>query len=580
YVKNILEPVNRLEGDSLTVGDLISNGMVSGAYPPGTAAYEKRGIALEVPEWISENCTMCNECAFVCPHAAIRPILTNEEEMESAPEGFMTREMRGKDGLRYRIQVSPMDCTGCNLCAETCPAKDKALVMKPFEEVAAEENPNWSFAINVKPKKNPGKKNTVPGSQFEQPLLEFSGACAGCGETPYVKLLTQMFGDRMMIANATGCSSIWGASAPATPYTVNDQGHGPAWGNSLLEDNAEYGYGMYLANQTMRKALNNKVTQALADETLSEGLREALSDWQNQMDISEDTRDRAEALQLALLNEMKGNALLESIYRDRELFIKRSQWMIGGDGWAYDIGFGGIDHVLASGEDVNIFVMDNEVYSNTGGQSSKATPTAAIAKFASGGKSVGKKDLGIMAMSYGNIYVAQIAMGASKRQTLKAIEEAEAYPGPSLIIAYTPCINHGISRGMKTMLSETQKAVECGYWSLYRYNPLLEEKGKNPMVMDYKKVDFDQFEDFLKRETRYSALYKANPEVAAKLSEKTRLDAEKRFKRYATMAGLDLEKILKKKEVSEEATKKPVDDDRAARKAAREARRLAREQEK
>ncbi|HCJ4362548.1 TPA: 4Fe-4S dicluster domain-containing protein, partial [Listeria innocua] len=573
-------PVNRLEGDSLTVGDLISNGMVSGAYPPGTAAYEKRGIALEVPEWISENCTMCNECAFVCPHAAIRPILTNEEEMESAPEGFMTREMRGKDGLRYRIQVSPMDCTGCNLCAETCPAKDKALVMKPFEEVAAEENPNWSFAINVKPKKNPGKKNTVPGSQFEQPLLEFSGACAGCGETPYVKLLTQMFGDRMMIANATGCSSIWGASAPATPYTVNDQGHGPAWGNSLLEDNAEYGYGMYLANQTMRKALNNKVTQALADETLSEGLREALSDWQNQMDISEDTRDRAEALQLALLNEMKGNALLESIYRDRELFIKRSQWMIGGDGWAYDIGFGGIDHVLASGEDVNIFVMDNEVYSNTGGQSSKATPTAAIAKFASGGKSVGKKDLGIMAMSYGNIYVAQIAMGASKRQTLKAIEEAEAYPGPSLIIAYTPCINHGISRGMKTMLSETQKAVECGYWSLYRYNPLLEEKGKNPMVMDYKKVDFDQFEDFLKRETRYSALYKANPEVAAKLSEKTRLDAEKRFKRYATMAGLDLEKILKKKEVSEEATKKPVDDDRAARKAAREARRLAREQEK
>ncbi|EAC3358005.1 pyruvate:ferredoxin (flavodoxin) oxidoreductase [Listeria monocytogenes] len=579
YVQNILEPVNRLEGDNLTVGDLISNGMVSGAYPPGTAAYEKRGIALEVPEWISENCTMCNECAFVCPHAAIRPILTDEEEMESAPEGFMTREMRGKDGLRYRIQVSPMDCTGCNLCAETCPAKDKALVMKPFEEVAAKENPNWSFAINVKPKKNPGKKNTVPGSQFEQPLLEFSGACAGCGETPYVKLLTQMFGDRMMIANATGCSSIWGASAPATPYTVNDKGHGPAWGNSLLEDNAEYGYGMYLANQTMRKALNNKVTKALREEAMSETLREALIDWQTQMDVSEDTRERAEALQLALLSEMEGNAALESIYNDRELFIKRSQWMLGGDGWAYDIGFGGIDHVLASGEDVNIFVMDNEVYSNTGGQSSKATPTAAIAKFASGGKSVGKKDLGIMAMSYGNIYVAQIAMGANKRQTLKAIEEAEAYPGPSLIIAYTPCINHGISSGMKTMLSETQKAVECGYWSLYRYNPALEEKGKNPMTMDYKKVDFDQFEDFLKRETRYSALYKANPDVATKLSEKTRLDAEKRFKRYATMAGLDLEKILKKKEVTEEV-KEPVDDERAARKAAREARRLAREQGK
>lgn len=580
YVKNILEPVNRLEGDALTVGDLIANGMVSGAYPAGTAAYEKRGIALEVPEWISENCTMCNECAFVCPHAAIRPILTDEAEMASAPEGFMTRKMRGKDGLEYRIQVSPMDCTGCNLCAETCPAKDKALVMKPFEEVAAKENPNWSFAINVKPKKNPGKKNTVPGSQFEQPLLEFSGACAGCGETPYVKLLTQMFGDRMMIANATGCSSIWGASAPATPYTVNDQGHGPAWGNSLLEDNAEYGYGMYLANQTMRKALSNKVSKALTEETLSANLRDALVDWQTNMAVSEDTRERAEQLQLALLSEMQGNAILESIYNDRELFIKRSQWMLGGDGWAYDIGFGGIDHVLASGEDVNIFVMDNEVYSNTGGQSSKATPTAAIAKFASGGKSVGKKDLGIMAMSYGNIYVAQIAMGASKRQTLKAIEEAEAYPGPSLIIAYTPCINHGISSGMKTMLTETQKAVECGYWSLYRYNPALEAKGKNPMIMDFKKVDFDQFEDFLKRETRYSALYKANPEVASKLSEKTRSDAEKRFKRYAVMAGLDLEKILKKKELTETSDAAPVDDERAARKAAREARRLAREQEK
>ncbi|MHC5409876.1 pyruvate:ferredoxin (flavodoxin) oxidoreductase [Listeria seeligeri] len=580
YVKNILEPVNRLEGDALTVGDLISNGMVSGAYPAGTAAYEKRGIALEVPEWISENCTMCNECAFVCPHAAIRPILTDEAEMASAPEGFMTRKMRGKDGLEYRIQVSPMDCTGCNLCAETCPAKDKALVMKPFEEVAAKENPNWSFAINVKPKKNPGKKNTVPGSQFEQPLLEFSGACAGCGETPYVKLLTQMFGDRMMIANATGCSSIWGASAPATPYTVNDQGHGPAWGNSLLEDNAEYGYGMYLANQTMRKALSNKVSKALTEETLSANLHDALVDWQMNMAVSEDTRERAEQLQLALLSEMQGNAILESIYNERELFIKRSQWMLGGDGWAYDIGFGGIDHVLASGEDVNIFVMDNEVYSNTGGQSSKATPTAAIAKFASGGKSVGKKDLGIMAMSYGNIYVAQIAMGASKRQTLKAIEEAEAYPGPSLIIAYTPCINHGISSGMKTMLTETQKAVECGYWSLYRYNPALEAKGKNPMIMDFKKVDFDQFEDFLKRETRYSALYKANPEVASKLSEKTRSDAEKRFKRYAVMAGLDLEKILKKKELPETSDVAPVDDERAARKAAREARRLAREQEK
>ncbi|EUJ30655.1 putative pyruvate-flavodoxin oxidoreductase [Listeria floridensis FSL S10-1187] len=605
YVKQILEPMNALKGDELSIGMLIENGMADGSYPQGTAAYEKRGIALEVPEWISENCTMCNECAFVCPHAAIRPILANEEEQEVAPAGFITREMRGKDGLGYRIQVSPMDCTGCNLCAHTCPAKDKALVMKPFDEVVEQESENWDFAMSVSPKKNPGKKNTLPGSQFEQPLLEFSGACAGCGETPYVKLLTQMFGDRMMIANATGCSSIWGASAPATPYTVNHEGHGPAWSNSLLEDNAEYGFGMYLANKTMREALMKEVNAVLLEADLSDNLRHAFDAWKEGFNVGEGTRDRAEDLQLALLAEMNGKEALEQIYEKRDLFIKRSQWMIGGDGWAYDIGFGGIDHVLASGEDVNMLVMDNEVYSNTGGQSSKATPMAAIAKFAASGKRLGKKDLGFMAMSYGNVYVAQVAMGANKKQMIKAFEEAEKFDGPSLIIAYTPCIAHGISAGMKTMLTETDKAVECGYWNLYRYNPDLLEKGKNPMAMDFKKPNFGLFLDFLKRETRFSALYKSNPDVAKEIFEGTRADALRRFKRYAQMAGLDLAKVLPEQNVSVEAraassdkpklseeekeqrklarqkarAEKPVDPEREARKKAREERRKAKQNE-
>ncbi|WP_088825547.1 pyruvate:ferredoxin (flavodoxin) oxidoreductase [Listeria goaensis] len=569
YVKHILEPVNRLEGDSLSVGTLIANGMVDGSYPQGTAAYEKRGVALEVPEWVSENCTMCNECAFVCPHAAIRPVLVNEAEKEAAPAGFLTREMRGKDGLNYRIQVSPMDCTGCNLCAHACPAKDKALVMKPFEEMTEKEAGNWDFAMTVSPKKNPGKKETLPGSQFEKPLLEFSGACAGCGETPYVKLLTQLFGDRMMIANATGCSSIWGASAPATPYTVNADGHGPAWANSLLEDNAEYGFGMHLANKTMREALLHDVLGVLKQDTLSDNLRLALTEWRDGMHESEGTRERAENLQLALLAEMNGQRELESLYAKRDLFIKRSQWMVGGDGWAYDIGFGGIDHVLASGENVNMLVMDNEVYSNTGGQSSKATPMSALAKFASSGKRMGKKDLGFMAMSYGNVYVAQVAMGANKKQLIKAFLEAEQFDGPSLIIAYTPCITHGISAGMKTMLTETDMAVSCGYWNLYRYNPELVEKGKNPMVMDFKKPDFDQFYDFLKRETRFSALYKANPDTALSISNATKEDALRRFKRYANMAGLDTDKIFGKKEG--EVKKESSADERAARKLAREA---------
>lgn len=414
-----------------------------------------------------------------------------------------------------------------------------------------------------------------------------------------------MFGDRMMIANATGCSSIWGASAPATPYTVNHEGHGPAWSNSLLEDNAEYGFGMYLANKTMREALMKEVNAVLLEADLSDNLRHAFDAWKEGFNVGEGTRDRAEDLQLALLAEMNGKEALEQIYEKRDLFIKRSQWMIGGDGWAYDIGFGGIDHVLASGEDVNMLVMDNEVYSNTGGQSSKATPMAAIAKFAASGKRLGKKDLGFMAMSYGNVYVAQVAMGANKKQMIKAFEEAEKFDGPSLIIAYTPCIAHGISAGMKTMLTETDKAVECGYWNLYRYNPDLLEKGKNPMAMDFKKPNFGLFLDFLKRETRFSALYKSNPDVAKEIFEGTRADALRRFKRYAQMAGLDLAKVLPEQNVSVEAraassdkpklseeekeqrklarqkarAEKPVDPEREARKKAREERRKAKQNE-
>ncbi|MGY3777828.1 pyruvate:ferredoxin (flavodoxin) oxidoreductase [Isobaculum melis] len=544
FVMNILEPMARQEGNSLSVGTLMENGMTDGSLPVGISAYEKRGIALEVPEWIPENCTMCNECAFVCPHAAIRPFLADEEEMEEAPAGYITRDIRGADGLQYRIQVAVDDCTGCGLCVAACPAKEKAIQMRPYEE-QKEQAVNWAFSMTLKAKKNPFKKNTVRGSQFEQPLVEFSGACAGCGETPYVKLLTQLFGDRMLIANATGCSSIWGGSSPAIPYTTNHEGCGPAWSNSLLEDNAEYGFGMHLANQTRREAIAMKMAEELEGEQISEPLRDIFLDWLNHLNDSENTRERAKELELALLQEKDGHEILEEIYQDRDIFAKPSQWMIGGDGWAYDIGFGGIDHVLASGEDVNILVMDNEVYSNTGGQTSKATPAAAIAKFAASGKYVSKKDLGMMAMSYGNVYVAQIALGANQMQTLKAFEEAEKFPGPSLIIAYTPCINHGVIGGMSQTLEETKQAVNSGYWSLYRFNPALAEKGKVPMTLDFKKPDFSTMKDFMLSETRFSSLYRANPTVADRLFGKTVKDAEVRFFNYARLAGQE-EKIREK----------------------------------
>ncbi|OTP12221.1 pyruvate:ferredoxin (flavodoxin) oxidoreductase [Enterococcus sp. 10A9_DIV0425] len=543
YVQEILESVNSQEGNRLSVKTLADNGMTTGEMPLGTAAVEKRGVALEVPEWISDRCTMCNECAFVCPHAAIRPFLADEEELEEAPEGFIVREMRGADGLKYRIQVSVEDCTGCGLCVEACPAKGKALVMKPYEE-QKEQAMNWAFAMTLRQKENPYKgKNTVLSTQFNKPLLEFSGACSGCGETPYVKLLTQMFGDRMMIANATGCSSIWGGAAPASPYTTNECGQGPAWSNSLLEDNAEFGYGMLLAAQTRREALAESMKEVLPK--VSRELRLLMEDWLTHMFDSEGTQQRATKLRSAIESELTDVPELQAIYQEKDLFVKNSQWMIGGDGWAYDIGFGGIDHVLASGADVNILVMDNEVYSNTGGQVSKATPASAIAKFSTNGKYASKKDLGMMAMTYGNVYVAQIASGANQMQTIKAFEEAEKFPGPSLIIAYTPCITHGLFGGMKESLREAKEAVASGYWSLYRYNPELVEKNKTPMTLDFKKPDFSLMPEFMRKQVRFSSLEATHPQSAEKLFEKTVQDAKKRFYNYATMTG-QLEKIKSK----------------------------------
>lgn len=551
FVREIVEPINRQEGNQLSVGTLVRNQMTEGVIPVGTTAVEKRGIAVEVPEWLSDRCTMCNECAFVCPHAAIRPFLADEDELAEAPEGFIVREMRGANGQKYRIQVSVEDCTGCGLCVEACPAKGKALTMRPYEE-QKEQALNWAFAMTLRQKENPAKPGTVLGSQFNKPLLEFSGACAGCGETPYVKLLTQMFGDRMMIANATGCSSIWGGTSPVSPYTTNHLGQGPAWSNSLFEDNAEYGYGMFLANQTRREKLAAQLQ--LLKAAVSEELQALIEDWDLHREESAGTQQRAAKLIAALEAEVSDTPQLAPILKEKDLFVKPSQWMIGGDGWAYDIGFGGIDHVLASGADVNILVLDNEVYSNTGGQVSKATPTSAIAKFAASGKFVSKKDLGMMAMTYGHVYVAQIASGANQMQTIKAFEEAERFPGPSIIIAYTPCITHGLAGGMRQSLKEAQEAVASGYWSLYRYNPLLAEKGKQPMTLDFKKPAFDQMPAFMQTQVRFASLHSANPNAAQALFEKTVSDAKTRFYNYARLAGQE-EKIrakLEKTDVTDE----------------------------
>ncbi|MCD3216648.1 pyruvate:ferredoxin (flavodoxin) oxidoreductase [Clostridium botulinum C] len=531
FISKILEPMNRQKGDDLPVSAF--EGMEDGTFPNGTAAYEKRGIAISVPEWSMENCIQCNQCSYVCPHAVIRPSLLTEEEYNNKPEGFKAVEAKGLKGekLYYSMNVSVLDCTGCGNCAEVCPAPTKALVMKPAA-TQEKEQANYDYAQTLSVKENPMNKYTVKGSQFEKPLLEFHGACGGCGEAAYAKLITQLFGDRMMIANATGCTSIWGGSAPATPYTKNHEGKGPAWANSLFEDNAEYGLGMSLGVSTIRTNMENVAKEAM--ESVSAELKDALQEWIDNKEDAEGSK-KATAKLLPLLEAEKANSKVAEILENKDFLIKRSQWIFGGDGWAYDIGYGGVDHALASGEDINIFVFDTEVYSNTGGQSSKSTRTGAIAKFAAAGKRTKKKDLGLMAMTYGYVYVAQIAMGADKNQTIKAIQEAEAYPGPSLIIAYAPCINHGLKVGMACSQLEEKKAVECGYWGLYRYNPQLAEQGKNPFILDSKEPK-GNFKDFLLGEVRYASLKKARPEQADELYAQTEKDAMERLETYKRLA--------------------------------------------
>ena len=538
FINNILVPMTRQEGVDLPVSAFV--GMEDGTFMSGTSRYEKRGIAVNVPQWQIENCIQCNQCSFVCPHAVIRPFLLDEEEAAKKPATFETKKPNGKEleGYEYRIQVSPLDCTGCGNCAQVCPAKEKALVMVPFEDEFDKQVDNWKFAETVSSKQDKIPANNVKNSQFHMPHLEFSGACAGCGETPYIKLVTQLFGDHMMIANATGCSSIWGGSAPSMPYCTNDKGQGPSWANSLFEDNAEYGYGMKVAVDQQRATIK-KHMEEFKELGADEEIAKAFDAWLEDYNSYEVTK-AATAKILPLLDKKTGNAeadnLLASIDSMKRVLIKPSQWIFGGDGWAYDIGYGGLDHVLASGENINVMVVDTEVYSNTGGQSSKATPTAAVAKFASNGKEVRKKDLGLMMTSYGYVYVAQIAIGADKNQALKAIKEAEAYDGPSLVIAYAPCINHGIRQGMGVSIAEEKKAVETGYWHLYRYNPTLKDEGKNPFSLD-SKAPTKPYREFLEGEVRYTSLKKLFPERAEALYEAAERNAKERLENYERLNG-------------------------------------------
>lgn len=535
FVEEICIPINKLEGNHLPVSKFIEYGAEDGTFMAGTTAFEKRGIAVNVPEWIPENCIQCNQCSFVCPHAVIRPFLATPQEIKNAPSSYKSLKANGIKGDKeysYTIGITPLDCTGCGNCAQICPAPGKALVMKPMD-TQSDQIEAWNYAVEeVTQKTNPMSKTTVKGSQFEQPLLEFSGACAGCGETAYAKLVTQLFGDRMMIANATGCSSIWAASGAATAYRPNYNGHGPAWANSLFEDNAEYGLGMYLGVKTIRERVADNIRIALEGD-MPENTKAVLKDWLDHKDSGEGTRQRAENLTRVL--EEDNSEIAKEILKDKEFFVHRSQWIFGGDGWAYDIGYGGLDHVLASGENVNVLVFDTEIYSNTGGQSSKSTPEAAVAKFAATGKRTKKKDLGLMAMTYGYVYVAQVCMGANLNQTLKAIAEAEAYNGPSLIIAYSTCISHGIKMGMSNTPYEEKRAVESGYWHLYRYNPDLKVAGKNAFSLDSKEPN-SNLKEFLMGEVRYASLAKAFPEIAEELFAKTEEDAKERYERYKKLS--------------------------------------------
>lgn len=541
FIRKVAEPINRLKGDDLPVS--VFKGREDGTFPSGTTVYEKRGIAVNVPEWQPDECIQCNQCSYVCPHAAIRPFLLTEEEAAAAPEG--TRFIQGIPGAlkayKFRIQLSVYDCTGCGNCSDVCPSKNKALIMKPFETQLAEAE-RWTYMHEKVGYKDfvVDKFVNVKNSQFAQPLFEFSGACAGCGETPYIKAITQLFGDRMITSNATGCSSIYGGSAPSTPYSHNKKGHGPAWANSLFEDNAEFGFGLMLGSNQMRERIARLMTEALQNG-LSPEMKEAFEEWLRERNNAEPSRLASAKVIEAC--EKEKSPVAEEILKLKQYLVKKSHWIFGGDGWAYDIGYGGLDHVLASGEDVNVLVLDTEVYSNTGGQASKSTPAGAVAKFAASGKKIRKKDLGMMAISYGYVYVAQVSMGASNAQYLKAIREAEAYPGPSLIIAYAPCINHGLHAGMGKTQAQEKFAVEAGYWHLFRYNPLLEKEGKNPFILDSKEPDWSKFQEFLNSEVRYTSLKKTFPAEAEVLFKAAEENAKWRYKTYQKMAAMAGEPI-------------------------------------
>jgi pyruvate-ferredoxin/flavodoxin oxidoreductase len=539
FVNNIQSKINAQEGYSLPVSAF--GDYVDGSTPSGSAAYEKRGIAVDIPVWKSENCIQCNRCAYVCPHAVIRPVALTEEEVAKAPEGLATIDMIGMPGMKFTMTVSAYDCTGCGSCANVCPGKkgEKALVMANMEENAGSQQYfDFGTEIPVKPEVVAKfKETTVKGSQFKQPLLEFSGACAGCGETPYAKLITQLFGDRMYIANATGCSSIWGNSSPSTPYTVTPEGKGPAWSNSLFEDNAEFGYGMLLAQKAIRSGLKSKVEWVI-ENGKNEAVVEAAKEYIETFDCGATNGTATDKLVAAMEACDCTSDVKAEILKKKDFLAKKSQWIFGGDGWAYDIGFGGVDHVLASGQDINVMVFDTEVYSNTGGQASKSTKTGAIAQFAAGGKEIKKKDLASIAMSYGYVYVAQISMGADFNQCVKAIAEAEAYPGPSLIIAYAPCINHGIKKGMSKAQTEEALAVECGYWNNFRFNPAA-EGGK--FTLDSKDPTGD-YKEFLNGEVRYNSLARFNPEKAERLFAQSEKEAQERLaylKKLVTLYGED-----------------------------------------
>jgi len=539
YVKNIQRPMARHEGDELPVSTF--KGMEDGTFPLGTTSYEKRGIAPMIPEWQIDKCIQCGRCSYICPHATIRPFLLNEEEYAKKPDTFKTKKAVGKEieHLHYRVQVAPLDCTGCANCADICPAKGKALIMKPNEQEIENESENWEFATTVTDKDNLVDINTVKGSQFVRPLLEFNGACPGCGETPYIKLLTQLFGDRMMISNATGCSSIWGAYAPSVAYTTNAEGKGPAWINPLFEDAAEFGYGMYLGSTQVREKLRQLMEESV-NTSIDSNVKDAFKEWLENMYDGEGSKRATKKVLKALENyDYKGNSSIEEIINKKDYLIKPSFWALGGDGWSYDIDFGGVDHVLAMGDDVNIFVMDTEIYSNTGGQSSKSTPVGAVAKLAAGGRKIRKKDLGLIAMTYGHVYVAQISMGADMNHTLKAIREAESYKGPSLIIAYSPCVSHGIKTGMGTSIMEEHRAVEAGYWHLYRFNPELRKEGKNPFILDSKEPK-GNYRDFLNGEIRYSQLKNVFPEIADEMYDIAEQHANDRYRRYKSLAENEL----------------------------------------